>query len=268
MKVAFSTLGCPEWSWEDMLAAAKDLGFDGIEVRGIENELQVPKAKPLLEQNIQKTRDRLQKLKLEIPCFTSSCFLFDKDNTGRHMSDARDYIDAAGKVGVPFIRVLGDENPQPSCGIDPSFVAARLSELADYTMGTGVTILIETNGYFADSSKLLELVKALDKPNVGVLWDVHHPYRYFNEPVKVTYNNLRKHIRHVHVKDSAVEDGKIRYKMMGCGDVPVSEAIRLLKDDDYAGYVSLEWVKRWSMDLEDAGIVFPHFINYMRKALK
>ena len=33
MKVSFSTLGCPEWSWAEITSMAKDLGFDGIEIR-------------------------------------------------------------------------------------------------------------------------------------------------------------------------------------------------------------------------------------------
>lgn len=39
MKICFSTLGCPDWSWEEILAAAKDLGYDGIELRGLGNEI-------------------------------------------------------------------------------------------------------------------------------------------------------------------------------------------------------------------------------------
>ena len=35
MKLSFSTLACPEYSFSDMYAMAKDLGFDGIEVRGL-----------------------------------------------------------------------------------------------------------------------------------------------------------------------------------------------------------------------------------------
>ena len=35
MKTAFSTLGCPGWSWDEIFATAKDLGLDGIEVRGV-----------------------------------------------------------------------------------------------------------------------------------------------------------------------------------------------------------------------------------------
>ena len=32
MKLAFSTLGCPEFGWSDVYSMAKDLGFQGIEV--------------------------------------------------------------------------------------------------------------------------------------------------------------------------------------------------------------------------------------------
>ena len=35
MKIAFSSLGCPDCSWTDMYTMAKDLGFDGIEIRGL-----------------------------------------------------------------------------------------------------------------------------------------------------------------------------------------------------------------------------------------
>lgn len=34
MKIAFSTLGCPDFSWTDIYPMAKDFHFDGIEIRG------------------------------------------------------------------------------------------------------------------------------------------------------------------------------------------------------------------------------------------
>ena len=33
MKFSFSTLACPGYTWADIYSMAKDLGFDGIEVR-------------------------------------------------------------------------------------------------------------------------------------------------------------------------------------------------------------------------------------------
>ena len=39
MKLAFSTLGCPNWSVEQVVEAAVQLGYDGVEVRGLRGNL-------------------------------------------------------------------------------------------------------------------------------------------------------------------------------------------------------------------------------------
>ena len=39
MKLAFSTLGCPDYSWSDIYAMAKDIGFGGIELRGLGDDI-------------------------------------------------------------------------------------------------------------------------------------------------------------------------------------------------------------------------------------
>lgn len=51
-------------------------------------------------------------------------------------------------------------------------------------------------------------------------------------------------------------------------DLPIDEIMRALNSINYDGYVSLEWVKRWAADLDDAGVVFPNFANYMERYLK
>ena len=53
MKLAFSTLGCPEFGWSDVYSMAKDLGFQGIEVRGLGDELFDGKTKPFQQENLQ-----------------------------------------------------------------------------------------------------------------------------------------------------------------------------------------------------------------------
>ena len=60
-----------------------------------------------------------------------------------------------------------------------------------------------------------------------------------------------------------MQDGKVVYRMMGEGDLPMDAIMRALRSINYEGYVSLEWVRRYAPDLSDAGIVFPHFANFM-----
>ena len=78
-------------------------------------------------------------------------------------------------------------------------------------------------------------------PNVAVLWDMHHPYRYMGETAADTINNIGPYIRHVHVKDSVMKDGKAEYKLMGEGDLPLDEMLTSLGNYGYNGYISLEW---------------------------
>lgn len=264
MKIAFSTLGCPGWSWDDILSTARDFDFDGIEVRGMGNEIYVPKAAPFLEKNAETAKERLKKLRLEIPVLTSACYLFESGNGDENLKEGSDYIDLASRLGVPYVRVLGDRSPEPGKDVDLGVVAENLRKLAPLAAEKGVALLVETNGVLADSDRMLELLKAVGAGNVKVLWDVHHPFRFFGEAVAETWSALKDYIKFVHIKDSVVENGAIKYKMMGYGDVPVKEALLLLKKEGYDGYVSLEWVKRWCMDLEEPGVVFSHFANYVR----
>lgn len=265
MKLAFSTLGCPNWSWTDIITTAKDLGFDGIEVRGINHQLYAPSATPFQPTHIEETKAKLQQLRLEISCLSSSCYLFDTENLSQHLKDGKAYIDLAHKLGITYVRVLGDKEPHVTDQVDLSVVKSSLLELADYANDKNVTILIETNGVFANSSTMKHLIEELNKENIGVLWDIHHPYTFMKEPLEQTYYNLKPYIKYIHVKDSIIVNDRVQYKMIGEGEIPIKRLIKTLTSEQYDGYVVLEWTKRWQSDLEDAGIVFPHFINTIRE---
>lgn len=263
IKLAFSTLGCPGWSWEEIYATCKDLGLNGIEIRGIESEIYAPNSKPFREENIDKTLETLKKLNIDISMLTSGAFLFDKELKEEAINEAKAYIDLAQKINTPYIRVLGDKDGAPGDERDLDFVLSQYRLVCDYAADKNVTPLIETNGVLADSKVMAEFIKAVDRPNAGILWDIHHPYRYFGENPETTLKYLDGHIKYLHIKDSVMENGKVSYRMLGYGDVPVLDSLKQLNKNGFEGYVSLEWVKRWCPDLQEPGVVFSHYINYM-----
>ncbi|MGE5613702.1 MAG: AMP-binding protein [Bacillota bacterium] len=267
MKIAFSTLGCPDFDWPDIYSMAKDLGFDGIEIRGLGKEIFAVKAPPFTESQLPETIEKLKRLRLEIPCLSSGCSLEFPDEDGKNHDEILQYIELASKLGTPYIRILGDREAQPDGEVDDEVVLAALKRLIPVAEEKGVTLLVETNGVYSDTRRLYDLLNRTASDAVGALWDVHHPYRFAGESAEKTVQNLGAYIKYVHLKDSVVENGKICYRMMGEGDLPIDSFIRALRSINYDGYLSLEWVKRWARDLEDAGIVFPHFINYMEKHL-
>ena len=268
MKLAFSTLGCPEWSWPEIVAMARDLGFDGIEIRGLGQEIHAARARPFTDGELAGTMDHLRSLNLDITCFSSACCLCDAARRSEVLAEGYEYVDLAARTGVPYVRVLGDVAPEIRGEVDDSVVVAGLASLADYAAYRKVTLLVETNGVYADSARLAALLDQVRNPAVAVLWDMHHPWRFFGEQPQQTWQNIGRYVRYVHVKDSVVENGRISYRMMGHGDLPLPEMLGLLAENGYDGYVSLEWVKRWSHDLEDAAIVFPNFANYMQDFMR
>lgn len=264
MKFSFSTLGCPGWSWRTIFSSAKDIGMDGIEIRCIGNELYAPACAEFADENLAGTMDMLAGAGMTIPVLDSNAVLGMADKARSALAEAKEYIDLAAKIGTPYVRVMCIGVPQPDeCDLE---LCLRLySELCEYGAAKGVQPLMETNGPLGDTAAMMSFMERVPSANKGVLWDIHHPYRYFDEAPEVSYGRIAPLLRHVHVKDSMMVEGKVSYKLLGKGDVPVKATLQLLMDKGYEGFVSLEWVKKWNPELEEAGIVLPQFANYVRR---
>ncbi len=266
MKLSFSTLGCPSWSLKEAFSTAKDLGLDGVELRGISDKIYVPDFYAFSDENLETTKDTINKINIKIPVIDSGAVIADGKKAQASFVEACDYINLASKLGVKYVRIMGTGEPQETEG-NFELAAKLFGLLCEYAKIYGVTPLIETNGKLAQSAEMLKLIEKADNDNCGVLWDVHHTVQFAKETPEQTVKALGSLIKHVHVKDSIVKDGNINYKMMGYGEIPVSDTIDALKSIDYDGFVSLEWVKRWKPDLQEPGIVFAHFASYMKTLL-
>ena len=118
VKIGFSTLACPEWSWTDIYSMAKDFKFDGIEIRGLGNEIFSVKAQPFTEAQLPNTIAKLQSLGLEIPCLSSGACLKFKDKYQEAEDEIKAYVQLASKLGASYIRILGDLEPAPGGDVD------------------------------------------------------------------------------------------------------------------------------------------------------
>lgn len=263
MKLSFSTLGCPSWSFNDILSTAKDLGFDGIEIRGIGSVMYAPRIESFSKDNCEALKEKLAKRNIEIPIFSSGAALADPEKAAASFVEACDYINCAARMGVKYVRIMGTDRPEITDG-DFDLCAKLYGLVCEYGKIMGVTPLIETNGKLSSSDEILRLLENTASDNVGVLWDLHHTVRYGNETPEETVRKLGDRIKHVHLKDSVMADGKVVYKMTGYGDIPLKEAVSELSKAGYEGYVSLEWVKRWQPDLQEPGIIFESFASYVK----
>lgn len=263
MKISFSTLACPDFEWSDIYSMAKDFNFDGIEIRGLGSDIFSVKSNPFTDAQLPSTVAKLKKLHLEIPCLSSGACLKFFDRSEENIKEITDYAKLANKLGASYIRILADLEPFPDGEVDDEKIIAELKKLVPVAEEYNVTLLVETNGVYSDTKRLKNVLDKVESRKVAALWDMHHPYRFADEAPEETVANLGEYIKYVHTKDSVRKDGNIEYKLMGEGDMPIKEMLEALKSIGYNGYISLEWVKRWSNNLCDAGVVVPHYASFM-----
>ncbi|MBE6913911.1 MAG: AMP-dependent synthetase [Ruminococcaceae bacterium] len=254
MKLSFSTRGWADMSWSDMVDAAVEMRFAGIEIYNIfKTPALYDKGGPFHKYAVASTARELREKHLKIPCFDSSYDLSVADETT--VSEILQLIDVTSDMRVPYISVFAKHENYP-------LVTATLEKLIPAAEEKKVTILIKTSGIFSDTERLRDLLNHFACDQLAVLWDVHHPYRDFGETPSQTITNLGAYVKHVHLRDSS-DAGD--YELIGEGTFPVDGVMRALYSVDYDGFISLEWKPEWMEDLTDREVIFPYFVNYMHR---
>jgi sugar phosphate isomerase/epimerase len=265
MKLAFSTLGCPAWNLDQILAAARESGYDGVEWRGYQEEMELPRASIFTGESRRETRQRFADAGLQFACMSSSVRLSDPtpEAQRREREAFTAYAALAADLDCGMVRVFGGNLPSGTTreGALPG-MAEFLRHLGEIAAQHGVTLVLETHDAFSTGKHVAELLRVADHPAVGALWDLHHPYRE-GEPPETTMQLLAPYLRHTHVKDS--RDG--RYTLMGEGDVPLAQMLSLLREHGYNDWISVEWEKRWHSDIADPEIVMPQYAKRLRELL-
>lgn len=115
-------------------------------------------------------------------------------------------------------------------------VARGLCLLGDLAGSQGVKVLLETHGEFASGRHARAIMQRANHPAVGVLWDVHHPYKYAGEALSYTLDAIRPWLFHVHLKDSKGPWATHRLTVPGRGHLPLKEAVHRLWLSGYDGW--------------------------------
>lgn len=263
MKLAFSTLGCPEWDFDAILHNASQMGFDAIELRGIGQEMRIDRMTPFQPGRQQQTLRRLQDAGLSVCCVGTSV-RFDEPGLNA-IEEGRAAIDVCARMGIPFIRVFGDcRRTGRTMEQLMDDVADGCGRLCEYADGTDVQILLEVHGDFDRAERILPVIHSVQSSHFGILWDIEHSDAVYGDQFALFYRELVPHVKHVHIKDAFRTPEGHRLCGTGEGDLPIAGVVHLLEAENYAGFFSLEWEKKWHPELPDAGQAFPQYVRYMR----
>ncbi|GAB4035715.1 sugar phosphate isomerase/epimerase family protein [Spirosoma jeollabukense] len=267
-QLSFSTLGCPKWDMDTILKTAVKSGYQGVEFRGLQGELDLIKCLEFsTAARAKETRDRFASQGIRICNLGSSAQLHHADvqKRAQHLDGARRFIDLAQQLNCPYVRVFPDQLPpdQPR-EKTLQLISEGLLELGKYAKDKSVTVLLESHGELTRSDLLVQIFQSASHPNVGLIWDIVNMWVDAKEAPKTVYEKLHTHIRHVHVKDVRIVGDAHQYVLLGKGEAPLREAIDALKAGGYGGYYSFEWEKLWHPEIEDPDVAIPNYPTAMK----
>jgi len=265
-RISFSTLGCPAWTWKQVLEQADRMGYAGIEIRGVKGEMDLTKVPEFQGSRLAEAKKDLAALGLVVADLGASARMHEKDPATREqqLDEGRRFIDLAQAMGVKYVRVFGDKIPEGEPKEEVmKRVVAGFQKLTDHAKPAGVTVLIESHGDFTKSPDLEEILTRVASDHFALLWDAHHTFVAGKEKPADTYARIGKWVRHTHLKDSVPAGADRRYVLLGTGEVPVKEQVRVLAGGGYSGFYSLEWEKGWHPEIEEPEVAFPQYAKTM-----
>ncbi|MEO8720023.1 MAG: sugar phosphate isomerase/epimerase family protein [Ginsengibacter sp.] len=266
--LSFSTLGCPDWSFDHILDFAVNNHYNGIEIRGIKRELDLLKcAEFSSRENTKSTKKRIETKNLKIVDLGSSAQMHHQKGPERDksMDEVKRFIELAHQLNCPYVRVFPNIFPK---GVEREeithLIVTALQELGDYAKGSGVKVLMETHGELVLSEDIQNMMQSVNHPDVGLVWDIVNMWSVTKEPVEQVYTRLKKYIHHTHLKDLVFNNGKVEYVLLGKGTTPIFDAIDLLAKDRFKGYFSFEWEKLWHPEIAAPEVALADYPKAMK----
>lgn len=269
IKLSFSTLGCPNWDLHKVVRSATEMGYDGVEFRGLLEDLDITRRLEFTTE-LSKTKRLLTDYGVSVSGISISArfAVVDLGEKRKQFDEAERNMVLAADLNAPVIRVYGGGIPDGyTVETIMPIIVQNLREIGDEAEDYGVTLALETHDDWIDTSLCARLMREVSHRRIRILWDLHHPYRMRGENPEETYRNIAQYTVSIHVKDSVVENGRIKYVLLGEGDVPIRKMLEMLVKGGYRGYAVVEWEKRWEPELLEPEIVLPQYAQKMREWL-
>jgi sugar phosphate isomerase/epimerase len=150
-------------------------------------------------------------------------------------------LDYAAELGASIIVVFSFDRAGLPPGPPPDEVLEVLSRAAERAGAAGIQLAVENEeGFWGDTgARLAALVRAIDRPLLGINWDPGNAFCAGDEPFPAGYAAVRDLVRHVHFKD-ARRDAHGAATYVADGEIDWTGQVRALAADGYDGFISVE----------------------------
>lgn len=250
-----------EMTQSGAVAKTKEMGFDSIEICGIQPE------EGISEQDYaRRLRDEAAALELPIASYTFGANLLganDRFDPQAELVRVKQQVDIAALLGAPLLRhdaffsYPADYQGLRSFHAVLPLVAESCREITRYAEDKGIVTTIENHGQICqDSLRMEELVTAVNHSNFGLTIDIGN-FGGVDDDHAIAVGRLAPFARHCHAKDNHIKPGTDvfpgrgwrqsrggnwrRSAIIGHGNVPVAQCVRILVAKGYTGAFSIEY---------------------------
>lgn len=267
MKVGFSSLVCPGWDLGTIVENASSMGFDGVELRGLRGDFNLPGI-AALSRNPDQVRTRFASANVELICLASSATLDSRDrkNVAANKAEIVEFMELAAALECPFVRLfVGEVQRWDKRDVAIARIAEAITSLVPVVTKTGVTLLIENGGDFPGSDDMWFLADAVAHPGIRICWN-QCTARSILERATSSIPRLGAKIGLVHLCDAKFDDQATltSFAPLGEGDVEIAREVELLRGMAYDGYLVFEWPKMWAATLPPPETSLPQAATFMR----
>jgi sugar phosphate isomerase/epimerase len=265
--ITFSTLACPHWQIETIIAKAAEYGYDGIEWRGGPEghvEPHMPAAKKAL---LQQGCSDAGLISLAVTAYTSFVSDFAEERQA-NVDELRRYADLAAEVGAKYVRAFLGELPKGT-ELDASLyekISDCLNAASEYADTIGVQIAIEPHDDFVRSSTVVPILSRVRHPALRVVWDIANAFAAGEDPAE-GFVLLKDRLGYVQVKDGTKYGYEWQLCSLSQGNVPLDQAFELLSAHSYQGAFSVEWEYAWHPELDPPEVALPDALRTVRGLL-
>lgn len=278
MKLAGHTMGTPEYTLPDAIRLFADMNLDGIEIV-VQDGYGCGFANDADDKTVKEAGRLIRNAGLEVSCLTPYYFEYnspDRQQRDRDNEGLKHVIHMASLLNCKFIRIYGGrfgDDEVDEGGVKMNALVESMRMLGDLAGKHGITLVLENHFHTmtTTAAKTLDIVRAIDHPNVGILYDQANLAFLHAEKYEEAISLQKDYIRYVHAKDLVYrpgnkvfkseevshindEDRIVHSRIIGQGIIPWESIIKKLHGF-YDGWISMEYERRWSpKELPDASI--------------
>ncbi len=253
MKLAFSTVACPEWTLEQVAACAQKAGYQGVDLRTFGSGSTRFACDPALTDPL-KIRQMLAPTGCEVACISTS-IRYDAPitppllghiigGTPAGVVETAWAVDLAARLEAPLVRVFAYQIPgSESRASAMARIVDRLELAVATARNTGVRLALENGGSFQTAAEVSELLDRVNSPLLGAAYSPALA-SLAGEDIKGGVNVLGDRLFSVKLKETR---GGVPCAL-GEGDSHARKIVDVLTTAGFTGWAIYEHDRAWLGD--------------------